>query len=62
MDIDTFEGGITAAYHADGHFEVLAGPAAESRHWRGFRNQLRGYTINWPADLKAALQRAGHDI
>ena len=62
MDIDTFEGGIVAAYHVDGTYEVLSGPPADSGHWRGFRNQLRGYILRWPEALKTALQRAGHDI
>jgi len=62
MDIDTFEGGITASYRPDGTYEVLNGPPADSGHWRGFRGQLKGYTVVWPEALKKALQQAGHDI
>lgn len=62
MDIDEFPGGIRAAYRHDGTYEVLSGPAASDGAWRGFRAEVTGYTVTWPAALKAALQAAGHEI
>lgn len=62
MDIDEFPGGIRAAYLPNGTYEVLSGPEASNGAWRGFRAELAGYTVVWPAKLKAALQAVGHEI